>query len=287
MAIVSVKKIFEGRDADYSVGKAQRIRRYTRVWRVITDDREDEGPTILAALPPIGSIYSAADPAAWLRHLHPSNASFSPYVWICTGAYSSEFEVKENPLEEPAKITWKTQNFRRPYTKDRENKAILNSAGDPFDPPIEGDDSRWQCTIQKNVAAVPIVVLTYKDAINEAAFTVRGVEFPERTAKIMSMEISDTQRAGDADNPIEFYSFTWSFAGDPDNWDLEILDAGMRELNDNDKLQRIYNDDGQPVHSPVPLDGAGAKLENPNPDTAVFIDGKIYKKKDFSVLPRS
>lgn len=289
MAVVSAKIIWQGRDADYSAGGSgqQTVVRYTRVWRVITNSRDDEGDTIRAALPARGTAYAAGGPRAWLRDIKCRNESFSPYVWICTGIYSSEHETKEAPTDEPAKISWRTQNFRRPYAKDREAKAILNSAGDPYDPPWEGDDSRWQCTIRKNVSAVSTVVLSYKDTINDAEFTVQGVAFPAKTAKIMSIDIGELQRAGDVASPADYYVFTWSFAVNEDTWDPEILDAGKRRKTADDKRERIYGKDGQPVHTPVPLDGAGGVLADPKPDNAVFRQEKPYKLADFSLLPTS
>ena len=130
MAVISFKKIHNGRDGDDD-GKA---RRYTEVYRAVTNSNHDTAVTVLAAAPAFGAVYSG-DMAAFCRRRRARNESFSKRVWIVTLAYSTEREIEENPLDDPAIITWDTDPFQKPVVKDRDGKAHLNSAGDPFDPP--------------------------------------------------------------------------------------------------------------------------------------------------------
>ena len=71
--------------------------------------------------------------------------------WTVTAEYSSEFTLAENPTNDPATITWGSEQFQRVVVVDKEGDAVVNSAGDPFDPPIMADDSRRVVTVTKNL----------------------------------------------------------------------------------------------------------------------------------------
>ena len=109
---------------------------------------------------------------------------------------------------------------------DRDGNAILNSAGDPYDPPVEGDDNRWQIVVRKNIAQAPPWLLTMKDAINNGPWAVAGLSVPDKQAKLMNIEIGEWQ----VRNQIEFYLLSFTASLDQNGWDKQVLDAGMREV---------------------------------------------------------
>jgi len=287
MAVISFKEIHDGRDSETSVrGSSQRVttRRFTRVFRAVTNSNDDDGSVVkaYASCPRVGNLHPS-DIGCWCQSVRARNESFSKTVWIVTALYSSEIEVSANPLSDPADIEWATEQFTRPYFKDRDGNWILNSAGDPFDPSVEGDDSRWVAVIQKNVSAVPTWILTYRDAVNAAACVIDGVNVGAGDAKIMALQISRWQERND----VKYRVLTLNIAVDEDGWAKHTLDAGYRELDGTTgNRKNIHNDgDDELPSSPVSLDGAGSALANPTPATAVGITSNIYKEKDFSVLP--
>lgn len=287
MSVVSIKEIHDGRDGQMEVRKGKNVRTYTRVWRAVTDNPNDNGAIVQAAAPAYMTPFPY-DFTATLQRLSVRNESFSKRVWIVTGSYSTELEQpeggpSENPLADPARIRWSTQQFSRPFRKDRDGKAILNSAGDPLSELIEDDDSRVLIVVRKNYAGPKAWLYQYRNAVNSDAVTVDGEGFAVGQLKIMGIDVGEWQSRND----IWFRELEISIAADEDGWDREYLDQGFRRIDPDDATKRIDIPDanGKKVTTPVLLDGEGAPLANPSLDNAVFLKAKIPKRKAFAGLP--
>lgn len=308
MAVTSFKEIHSGRDGEEATDQRRTIRRYTRVFRVVTNSNSDDAAVIRAhaSCPNVGDAHPN-DVGSWCRRVNPRNESFSKRVWIVTAAYSSERELSDNPLDDPALITWNTEQFQRPYFQDINGDAIVNSAGDPFDPPAMGDDSRVTATIRKNVAGISGIAswfLSYQDCVNNAPFLLDGIYIAEGAAKMQAVSLGEVQERNSITYRVlsmtmhfrrDAYSAAGSGSGATPSteWALELLDAGFRELAQAGSTsgsggayrRKITDEDGEPVKSPVLLDGSGEPLDDPSASTAVFLPFDIYPVKDFSVLP--
>lgn len=287
MAVLTAKRIHEGRDGEEESSKTSGAKRYTDVWRVVTDSNLDDAPVVLAAVPAIGAVHPS-DWSAYCRRRSARNESFSKRVWIVTLAYSSEYEVVENPLDEPARISWSTQQFTRPYEQDRDGKGLVNAAGDPFvDPPVEGDDSRWAVTVTKNVSSVPAAILSYRNAVNSNAFTIDGVSVGVGQAKIQSISIGETQTRDD----ISYRVFSYTLHLDDDGWAKQILNRGVRQkvtdpFSGDSAIGPCFNTDGSKATAPVLLRATGNQVTGvPDADDANYITANIYPALAFSVLP--
>ncbi|MFN9291312.1 MAG: hypothetical protein ACK6EB_24840, partial [Planctomyces sp.] len=79
--------------------------------------------------------------------------------------------------------SWDGENFEEVAIFDRDNKAVLNSAGDPFEG-LFRERTRRVISIVKNVAAVPDWIITSEDAVNSLAFVVDGFAVPIGKAKL-------------------------------------------------------------------------------------------------------
>jgi hypothetical protein len=286
MSVIEWDELSGGRDGDVESGKKQTIRRHTRVFRAKTDNNYDDDEIVKAygECPRVGHAHPN-DSGSWCRKVKASNDSFSHRHWLVTAIYSSEFEIAEDPQVDPADIDWDAQLFQRPYFVDNEGKAIVNSAGDYPDPPLEGDDAVWVVSVRKNFSAVPTWILTYKNAVNTSAFVLDGVTIAARQAKISGIRISTKQERNGV--PYRAVAIVFHLKDDGDTWDKKWLDQGLNEKDPSDstKRRKITDVNGAYVTSPAMLDGSGAKLSDPKPDTAVFNTDKLYPEKDFSVLP--
>ena len=202
--------------------------------------------------------------------------------WTVTAEYSTERELAETPTDDPAEITWGYEQFQKPAVTNYAGQAILNSAGDPFDPPIMIDDSRPHVTISKNLASVPVWIFTYQDAINSGSFTVDGITVAAGLAKMQNITIT----RGQSRNGTSFRTVTFSIHLQKQGWSSKQLDAGFRQIGYSGARENIRNsiDDELPA-APVPLNGAGVALDDPDPATAVYRTDVVYESKDFSVLP--
>jgi len=285
MSVLTFKEIHNGRDGDDD-GKA---RRYTRVFRATTDSNSDGAAVVLGNAPVYGAVYPG-NLAARCRRRGARNESFSKRVWIITCNYSTEREIEENPLQDAAVITWDTDQFQKPVVKDRDGKAHLNSAGDPFDPPAMMDDSDWVANVQKNVAQVPAWFRTYRDAVNEDKFTLDGLSVAVGEAKLGHIRLGPWEERND----IRYRVLSMSVgikqvdeANKKYGWMIESQDAGFRKIDPDDATKRINitNDDGSEPTAPVLLDGAGGVLANPSFDNAEFVRSNAYNAKAFSLLP--
>lgn len=293
MSVTSFKEIHRGRDGEERTdGHGANTVRYTRVFRVVTDSNDDSAKTIVdyGDCPKIGDSHPD-DPTAFCQGVRPRNESFSKRVWLVTVLYSNQIELSVDPMADPVKYTWHTEQFQRPISIDKDGEAILNSAGDFFDPTIEAEESRWAITAVKNLPAVPSWILSYRNSINNAAITVDGILIPARCAKIQSMNISEPQDRNSTTFRIVTTTLllkgqvtigTTTYGG----WVEQVLDQGWRELDGTGGARKnITNEDGTDITIPALLDGAGSKLANPSPSTAVYLPKYVYPETDFTKLP--
>lgn len=258
------------------------IRRYTRGFWLSSNSRSD-GPYAVGSngsLPLIGSAHNE-DSSAWCRRLTVKRAG-GWRLWKVVAEYSSEFEMSTTATSDPAIITWSTEQFQKVAEFDTSGDAIVNSAGDYFDPPAMIDDSRRIVTVQKNLAAVPSWLLTYQDAVNNDTFSVGGVSIAIGQAKMQAVSITQELIRG----ATTFFQVTFTMHIQKNGWKLSILDAGFRRKDGLGKMYKITSDgDETTPGQPVLLDGSGDVLDNPTPSTAVFREFTVYETKAFSSLP--
>jgi hypothetical protein len=191
-------------------------------------------------------------------------------------------QYQENPLLRPPQLQWSTTQFEEDFIKSVDGKAVVNSAGDYFDPPIRVQRSRWQCHYQKNVASVPTWLLNYVDAINSDSFLLGGLTISQRAAKLDAISIQGPK----FENGVTYYElgYTFTFCRSGESWQPKILDQGMYELvtSGNQTFKRRIRYNGEPVTSPVLLDGEGKPLWPVSPESAVWLTYKAYQELSFA-----
>lgn len=294
MSVVWCRPIADGREVELD----ERATTRTRQWKIQTSVKTDNEATILASglLP---ALYEPDPDNSYrtARRIVISQIDDTCLAWIATVTYSSESltggtqdddKVKElNPIDRRAKIRWNSAQYTKVFDKDTSGNAVVNSAGDPFDPPVEIESSRWQVTIQKNVSAVPTYVLTYQDAINSDSFTLQGITVAVRCARVTHIEISDLQK----ENDIEFYTFTYSMEFNKDTWRKKVPDMGYRKLVGGVPTDILLPDEnGNLARTSVPrqLDGSGGVIANPTASTVIYKEFQGFAELPFSgVLPMS
>jgi hypothetical protein len=283
MAVISFKEIHEGREGGVQLsGKRSTVATHTRVFRVKTDSNYDDEVTILeyADCPREGDQHPT-NSDAYCKSVRARNESFSKRVWIVSVEYSTEREISITPTAEPAEVTWSTEFYQRPYFQDKDGYGIVNSAGDPYDPPVEGDDARWVATVTKNVDQVPSWLLTYRNAVNSDTFVLDGLPIAAGYAKLMGVSIGKWEKR----DVFWYRSVSLTIAVDSNGWAKQILDAGFREISGSLRVNIQVN--GEDVTAPVPLNGSGVSIAQPTANNVVFRTHNIYPSLPFSVLPLS
>ncbi len=235
------------------------------------------------------------NPVMWCVGVSVTN--HAPWAgWKAVAEYSSEREYREDPTQEPARISWGTEQYQEVAVVDTDDNLILNSAGDFFDPPVMKDFSRRIAHVSKNVTTVPIWFQDYEDAVNSDAFTVGGMTVPVGKAKCQRTTISEVQTKND----ITYYTVTMDIHLSKKGWARKILDAGFRRSYPNPAASfnatlpttlrefiKTKNRGGEMEYpsTPVPLDGAGSQIDEPTPQNAVYLEFVVYDSLPFAVLP--
>jgi hypothetical protein len=265
-------------------------------WLAVVTDRFDAEADIATAgwdagiLPRPYFDFHPTNPFHLCRELKITSETRSPLHWICEATYSSEplaindqdEQNIQDPTLRPPKIKWQTNAYRKPIWADRYGNAIVNSAGDYFDPPIEVDVNRFSATINKNVAGIPIEIVEYDKAVNDSAFYIQGIYVGPYVARLASVEIGELA----TENEYYYFPFTCTLEFRSETWNVKPLQQGYNYKSGSER--KVILDDStppRPVTSPRLLAEDGSLLDNPTPATAVYGDFEVYDPLDFSILP--
>lgn len=289
MAVKYVAEVFEGRTSRID---RQWQRSFTRTWRVETDSPYDGAQTAREAVPvAIGNYYLVLDAggATVEKDLQSFALEIAAAVesaaddgcsWLVTvnyGPYDAQ-TFGPNPIDHPLKISFGFAKYEKVVDKtvpdeDGNTEAIVNSAGDYFDPPPVKDDSRPLIKITRNEPTYdPLRAKEWKDAINQDAWN----GFDPGTVKCgeIAAELAWSQECQ------FYYIVNYEFEIEPDGWALEVLDQGLRSYDTSTEKQvAIADEKGEPVTSPVLLDGDGQQLAGGA--DPVFLTFDVYNKRDF------
>lgn len=261
------------------------------VWMAVTDSNTDDESIVgiygwSNGILPVPFVHThPLYPTQLCRSINFSQDSGAPRKWQIEADYSSEpLKTADqtnitDPTQRPPEISWTTAHYRKAIDKDINGKALVNSAGDYFDPPPEKDASYWVANIKKNVPSVPTFILAYTDAINSDSFTIQGMTVNPKVAKLMDINISNVQTEGD----YSFVVFEYSLEFHPETWVYRPLDQGFTTFSNFGGRQRIVDESTPPrqVTSPVLLNGEGQTLDNPSTANAVFLEYDILNEQDF------
>lgn len=179
------------------------------------------------------------------------------------------------PLGQKQLMNWDAEQFEQIVDEDIDGNAIVNSAGDYFDPPVTGDQSRPILTITRNQKFFdPSVAETYADTVNSAPFYGR----PPRTMK-MAAPVARQLYSPLVYEDGYYWEVTYTFHGNRYTWDKILLDQGMRQKAGGAREQVIV--DGAPVSSPVLLSGGTALAPGGEPEFLAF---QIYPGVDYATV---
>ena len=308
MAVTSVREIWDGRGGRSSEAATREYTRTFRVLTDDPTDGPLI-VMIGSGLPQVGNAYTessgAVDLGARCVSVDPQQDQDDPKAWLVTirystapaaatsglgaggkgargGSGSDPSDDSQNPLLRPAEIGWSFNRYRKPIRKARLYATagavnpdfgtvvpVVNSAGDPFDPLPEVDDSRLILTVSRNEATFdPLFAIDYQDAVNSDLF----LGAAPRQAKL---NLSAKRQWDKVIGP--YYAVQYDIEFRREGWLLSLLDAGRHDLN----RVVLLDNYGQPYSNDVPLNGFGAKLTT---DDYVFMDYVVYEERPFAAL---
>ncbi|CEF48257.1 unnamed protein product [uncultured bacterium] len=279
----------EGREMHWQYGQG---RGFTAKYRVVTDDANDGPYTVMKSAGfKFGDRYnpgpaSEADRSTFATSFNCDAVDGDPCLWIVTVGYgpwdaNQVGNPDANPLNNPIDVSWGFREYAEVLTRDLNGRLVRNTAGDPFDPPVEYDDPRLMLTVIRNEPSLPLTMLPYRNAINSDPFA----GFDPYFAKALPIQAKNLwhQDAG------WYYEVTYQFeflvpkiGGNVDGYRKKILSQGYRAISVVSGKQYHVTYKGIPVNSPVLLDSNGFTLglySDP-----YFIDTPAYPELPFSAF---
>lgn len=211
-----------------------------------------------------------------------------------------------NIFEAPPEVKWADAKFQTAVLQDTQtNKTILNTAGDPYDPPLMREETRHVLTVTRNEKTYDIEWISgYKDHVNSDVFlkydpasdpqappdAVAFDGFEKNTVKCASITgdrkyHSDWGWYYEVTYTFEFRPIVWGYTADDvyqlspvqQSWGFTemVLNAGLRQKGSDGKPTPVIIA-GAPVSTPVCLKEDGTYDSAADP---------YYQKWD--ILPRA
>lgn len=298
MAVIEISELYS-RSGDINQGW---LRTYHRQFQVITNFAPDGPVTVRAALSGIYGIFpgqyywnspvfkwvtgdnpidkalaTETDPFAFVHRIQPTCTTVDGKQWLVDvdyGPYDPTLN-SESPLDNRTQKAWSFAQDTEIVDVDANGNAVMNTAGDLFDPPIERDRSRPILTVARNELTFdPSLAALYKDKVNADPFL--GYD----PGQVKCSNISATEEWYPGIGIYYRVNYEFHFNTDDGGWQRKILNAGYRRLKSGSRRQILI--DGLPAHSPVPLGNDGDVL--PPSGTPVFLTFDIYPSVPFSPL---
>lgn len=249
------------------------VRTYVESYLVQTNNLlTDEVAVLLApGIPRIGTIYVGADGVldtrvATAREVTANNREDSPYFWDVIVNYSNRTEDPAkhtpDPVQRRPSVSWTNQLQTIVSPSDLNGDAIVNSAGEKFsDPPEENEIIQvYHVSRTEDFDPNPALGATFVDSVNQHTFM--GI-YPPGYAKCTKLDSKER-----FENNRYYYDTDYDISCrsplKPYGWQPYILDQGMHTKDPiTGKPRAIFDDKtGQPIQSPVLLDGNGQLLAN-------------------------
>lgn len=266
--------------------------RHTRVFVVQTGDFNAGSEQVLAAvgIPRIYDTYVDADgqndTTCFCVDIRPEQDNADPGVWRVYAEYSTD--AYGAPTNMPQIVVWSIERFTKAVYVDQDGNAILNSAGDPYDPPVTVDDSRLVVKVVRNELEYPTdVAIAYKDAVNSDSFEallIGGAPADPGTVKMANV---GGELMNSLTGAFRYWRMTYEMHVNNNGWQPKVLDAGFHTgfaggiIGFNRKLVTDPVS-GIPLSQAVPLDGLGNVLAPAG--TPVFNVYNVYPSEPFNDL---
>ncbi len=310
MSIVSVKHAYAGITGQFSL---EGVREYTKEFTVRTDSDSTGAREVANAsgLPRKGDVYffgGETDIGALCWNVDPQQDSENQRVWRVTCRFSNDIKGSmgtplggdprydvENPLDAPPEVVWSSWSETEIVTRDRQGIPILNTAGQPFSPPLIRMRKRRMVTITRNEAFFPVGIdQEYTDTINADVF----YGWPPKTARI-----DDITASAHFAQAMLYWKVRYVIQFKKEHWLARVLNVGIRHhpidefFHVDDEVLMIAEDDGVQSTIPVQLDLRGERatpreiedlrntpIDNNPGWNGLFWNFEIHKQKSFANL---
>jgi len=220
-------------------------------------------------------------------------------VTYATGSYRQRTptEEEDNPLDDKIQITWGGSSqgtcileHNVTATSDFDAGApIVNTATDPFDPPVEVEDSAIEFVLVRPIGKPgsgasrvhDVDDMDFKNTINDSAVTIDGKSFAKHRCRCVNIQHASSYR-NDVDYFVE--TITIHIKRNGTLWEQSPLNRGLRERKkigaDPTPVKNKATGENETV--PVLLDADGVQLASDA--DAIYLTACGYIEKDFDDL---
>jgi hypothetical protein len=211
----------------------------------------------------------------------------APNAWIVSCKYTNDLPDDtiddDDPTAVRPKESWGAADFSRYVSQDRDDKPILNTAGDRYDEPIEIIDTFPTLSISKNKNSFSVTqAFDYNNSVNSDTF--KGAA----PGTLRVLITANEEWKGDA----AFWAMSYTFTYNPNGWQPTLLESGLYQKVASDRVpctvKGIAAHDAEPVTSPVPLDADGEQINPANltntPSPVVHTTWDVLPELPYSAL---
>lgn len=311
MAIISFDRVWFGETSQRTM---QGGRRYQELFRAISNAGDTDNESNVRAHPNcpfVGqSVFYDGD-QYWANEIEVTRARESRIEFLARVNWTNQLnqldlEWDTAPTERIARYEWSTGSYMVAMYRDMQGKTILNSAGDPPDPPPEVPHGFSICTVTRHVPQTPPWITKIKYRINESPFVVDGMQVAKGCGRIEDVRVSDWKQWGNVlyrtltleiavREPEEVVGTLYDGGTDTQatsrqGWDLLQFNQGLNEIsgfrNNEPVKQRILLDSELAV-DPQALDLQGKRIKDPEPGDYIHYRWQQHRYFDFNQLPLS
>jgi len=283
-------QIFETgpRSSNFRASENGLVREYTRIFTVKMDLPALSGNEVLETVGLPQELYpyltnTTNDLGSLVRSRIPTQMDQAGVFWKVVVNYSSEGprldRQEPDPRLRPPQIEWTFEKYKAPLDSwlyhDGSNwveTKVVNSAGDPFDPPFERERLRLVLDYRR--------IVSVHDKEKQFAIVSKPLNktawygFQPRKAKVEDLRYSEYE-----ENGTLYWRENWLIKMDEQGWDISALDAGYYEVVGG--VRRLITDEyGRPFQNPSLLNGSGAKLAVGAPP--VFLSRRYLEETEFN-----
>ena len=267
-----------------------------RKFKVRAQLQSEDGPDIYGAagVPAYGDAHPK-NPFMFATGFDAVQDSKTWWLWIVTVKYETpgredaENNVEDNPLLRLPQINYDTETImvaalgEVDATTGDVTKAVVTSAGEPYDPPPEEELDILMISITR--WETPVFSLSqyrqFQNAVNDAAFTFGDLTIAIGEAKLR-IRIGPTENKIMPDESRLYYrQVDYVIAVNDLGWDLSALDWGTYYIDGSGNKVNFKDDPAEGTEFGL-LDGSGGKLSTGAAE--FFNTWKNKKRANFAVL---
>lgn len=203
----------------------------------------------------------------------------------------SQQSYESPPWLRPQTVSYSHVSYEKALTQDfsDEPKPVLNSAGDPFDPPVAYSYVRPKITIRRSSSSFSTSSIALIGTSNSGNETIGGVPFGAGECRLLSYA-AEKQYWEDPEDPgvlIPYYDETIEVetagADETSIDEIEVADMGYRYLDENSKPVRASDQKGSEHVGVVRLDGEGGLISDPA-DPTEYKTFRVFKRESWAGL---